>query len=86
MTCVYGPALTYAFTNPLITAYRHSVIQVSLISVLDETEPNSSKQGHLRAQKCATLLIGKVRDPELIVLNFRGQLQFRMEKKMASSD
>ena len=29
VTCVYGPAVAYAFPDPLITAYRHSVIDTS---------------------------------------------------------
>ena len=35
VNCVYGPAVTYAFPDPLVAAYRHSVVHVSLISVLD---------------------------------------------------
>ena len=37
VTCVYGPAVTYAIPDPLVAAYRHSVEHVSLISVLDGT-------------------------------------------------
>ena len=40
VTCIYGPAVTYAFPDPLVTAYRHSVAHVSLISVLDGTALN----------------------------------------------
>ena len=36
-TCVYGPAVTYAIPDPLVVAYRHSVVHVSLISILDGT-------------------------------------------------
>ena len=35
VTCTYGPAVTYAFPDPLVAAYRNSVVHVSLISVLD---------------------------------------------------
>ena len=35
VTCIYGPAVTYAFPDPLVAAYRHSVVHVSLISILD---------------------------------------------------
>ena len=34
VTCIYGPAVTYVFPDPLVAAYRHSVVHVSLISVL----------------------------------------------------
>ena len=78
VTCVYGPALKYAFPGPLVIAYRHSVVHVNVISILDGTALNSCKQEDLRAQMSETVLFGKVKDPELIVLNFRGQLQCRM--------
>ena len=82
VTCIYGPAVTYAFPDPLVTAYRHSVAHVSLISVLDGTALNwcgQEKLGH--TQMSDTVLFGKVKDPELMVLNFRGQLQCRMGGK-----
>ena len=40
VNCIYGPAVTYAFPDPLVAAYRHSVVHVSLISVLDGTALN----------------------------------------------
>ena len=81
MTCIYGPAVTYAFPDPLVAAYRHSVVHVSLISVLDGTELNWCQQEVVRAQMSNTVLFGKVKDPELVVFNFRGQLQCRMGGK-----
>ena len=78
VTCVYGPAVTYAFPDPLVAAYRHSVVNVNLISILDGTALNWCEQEHLTARMSKTVLLGKVKDPELIVLNFRGQLQCRM--------
>ena len=44
VTCVYGPAVTYAFPYPLVVAYRHSVVHVSLISILDGTALNWRRQ------------------------------------------
>ena len=81
VTCIYGPAVTYALPDPLVTAYRHSVMYVSLISILDGTALNWCRQEDLRAQMIETVLFGKVKDPELIVLNFRVQLQCRMREK-----
>ena len=78
VSCIYGPAVTYAFPDPLVAAYRHSVVHVSLISVLDGTALNWCRQEELRARMSDTVLFGKVKDPELMVLNFRGQLQCRM--------
>ena len=80
-TCIYGPAVTYAFPDPLVTAYRDSVTQLSLISVLDGTALNWCQQEVLSAQMSGTVLFGRVKDPELMVFNFRGQLQGRMGGK-----
>ena len=40
VTCVCGPAVTYAFPDLLVVAYRHSVVHVSPISILDGTALN----------------------------------------------
>ena len=81
VTCIYGPAVTYALPNPVVTAYRNSVTHLSLISVLDRTALNWCQQEVLRAQMSNTVLFGKVKDAELMVYNFRGQLQCRMGGK-----
>ena len=81
VTCIYGPAVTFAFPDPLVTAYRYSVTHMSLISVLDGTTLNWCQQEVLRTQMSNTVLFGKVKDPELVVYSFRGQLQCRMEGK-----
>ena len=78
VTCIYGPAVTYAFPDPLVTAYRYSV---SLISILDGTTLNSCQQEVLRAQMSNTVLFGKVKDPELMIYSFRLQLQCMMGGK-----
>ena len=78
VTCIYGLALTCAFSDPLIAAYRLSVIHVSLISVLDGPDLNWCEQEHLRTQMIEMVLFGKINDPKLMVLNFIGQLQCRM--------
>ena len=74
VTCIYGPAVTYTLPDPLVEAYRHSVVHVSLINVLDGTALNWCRQEELRAQMSDTVLFGKVKDPELMLFNFRGQL------------
>ena len=77
-TCIYGPAVRYAFPDPLVAAYRISVVHVSLISVLDGTALNWCRQEVLRARMSNTVLSGKVKDPELVVTNLRWQLRCRM--------
>ena len=81
VTCIYGPAVTYAFPDPLVTTYRHSVTHLSLISILDGTALNWCQQEVLRGRMSNTVLFGKVKDAELIVCNFRGQMQCRMGGK-----
>ena len=84
VTCIYGPAVTYTFPDPLVVAYRNSVVHVTLISVLNGTALNWYRLEMLTARMSNTVLFGKVKDPELVVLNFRGQLQCRMgESKKA---
>ena len=73
--------MTYAFPDHMVAAYRHSVVHVSLISVLDGTELIWCQQEVLRARMSNAVLFGKVKDPELAVFNFRGQLQCRMGAK-----
>ena len=34
VTCVYDPVVTYAFPDPLVSAYRCSLTQISLVSAL----------------------------------------------------
>ena len=79
VTCVYGPAVTYAFPDPLVAAYRNSVVHVSLISVLHGTALNWCRQEVLKARKSNTVLFGKVKDPGSV--QFPGQLQCRMGGK-----
>ena len=81
VTCIYGPAVTYAFPDPLVTSYRYSVTHLSLISILDGTTLNWCQQEVLREQMTNTVLFGKVKDPELVIYSFRGQLQCRMGGK-----
>ena len=81
VTCIYGPAVTYAFPDPLVITYRHSVTHLSLISVLDGAALNWCQQEVLRARMSNTVLFGKVKDAEMMVCNFRGQMQCRMGGK-----
>ena len=54
---------------------------MSLISVLNGTSLNWCRQEELRARMSDTVLFGKVKDPELMVFNFREQLQCRLGGK-----
>ena len=54
-----------------MAAYRYSVVHVSLISNLGGRVLNWCKREDLRARMSKTLIFGKVKDPELILLHFR---------------
>ena len=64
-----------------MAAYRHSLVHVSLISVLDGTALNWCQQEVPRARMSNTVLFGKVKVPELVLFNFRGKMQCRMGGK-----
>ena len=53
----------YAFPDPLVAAYRNSVVHLSLISVLDAKVLNWCRQEVLSAQMSNMLLFGKKRIP-----------------------
>ena len=65
-------------SGPFSGGIPQSVVHVSLISVLDGTALNWCRQEVLRARMSKTVLSGKVKDPELVVINLRGQLRCRM--------
>ena len=68
VTCVYGPAVTYAFPDLLITAYRYSIIRVSLIIVLDGCRPEMSWRDNRECSLVAGILCFSG-TPWLLVLN-----------------
>ena len=72
-----------AFPDPLVATYRNSVVHMSLIRrrETDETALNWCRQEVLRARMSKTVLFGEVKDTELVVFSFRGQLQCRMGGK-----
>ena len=74
VTCLHGPAVTFAFRDPSVATYRFSFTHISLISILDKTTMNWSKQSVLRNQMSNDGLLGKIKDPEMIELNFRAQI------------
>ena len=82
VTCIYVPAVTYVFPDPLVAAYRNSVAHLSLISALDGTALNWCQQEVLRAQMRNTVLFGKLKDPELVVYNFRGNCSAGCEENV----
>ena len=48
MTVIYGPAVTFAFPDLKVDAYRRSVLHLNLISAVDGSAPNWCEQHALR--------------------------------------
>ena len=44
-TCIYGPAVRYLFPDPLVAAYRNSVVHVSLINWCVKLVPTRGAEG-----------------------------------------
>ena len=48
VTVVYGPAMTFAFPDPRVGAYKRSVLHLSIISVVDGSTLNWCVQSVVR--------------------------------------
>ena len=77
VTCIYGPAMTYAFSG----SARGGIPQLSGAREPDKYTRRNGVELVLRARMSNTVLFGKAKDPELVVFNFREQLQCRMGAK-----
>ena len=75
VTCVYGPTVTYDFPDPLVVSYRHSVVHVSLISILNGTALNWCRQEDFREQMSERMLFGASG------VHFQGTTAVQNEKK-----
>ena len=70
VTVIYGPAVTFAFPDVKVEAYRRSVLRLNLISAKDGSALNW----------CEDLLFAKISEPEKTVINFDDHFRDRMEK------
>ena len=67
---IYGPAVTFAFPDFKVEAYRMSVLHLNLISAVDGSVLNLCDQHVLRELMSEDLLFGKIAEPEMMVVNF----------------
>ena len=65
-----GPAVTFAFPDVKVKAYRRSVLHLNLISAVDGSALNWCEQHVLRELLSEDLLFAKISEPELTVINF----------------
>ena len=80
VTVIYGPAVTFAFPDVKVEAYRRSVLHLNLISAVDGSTLNWCEQHTLRELMSEDLLFAKISEPEMTVINFDDHFRDRMEE------
>ena len=70
VTVIYGPAVTFAFPDVKLEAYRRSVLHLNLISAVDGSALIWCEQHTLRELMSEDLLFAKISEPEMTVINF----------------
>ena len=78
VTVIYGPAVTFAFPDVKLEAYRRSVLHLNLISAVDGSALNWCEQNTLRELMSEDLLFAKISEPEMTVINFDNHFRDRM--------
>ena len=77
-TVIYGPAVTFAFPDVKVEAYRRSVLHLNLISAVDGSALNWCEQHTLRELMSEDLLFAKISEQEMTVINFDDHFRDRM--------
>ena len=78
VTVIYGPAVTFAFPDVKVEAYRRSVLHLNLISAVEGSTLNWCEQHTLRELMSEDLLFAKISEPEMTVINFDDHFRDRM--------
>ena len=78
VTVIYGPAVTFAFPDVKVEAYRRSVLHLNLISAVDGSALNWCGQHVLRELMSEDLLFANISEPEMTVINFDDHFRDRM--------
>ena len=78
VTLIYGPAVTFAFPDVKLEAYRSSLLHLNLISAVDGIALNWCEQHALREMMSEDLLFAKISEPEMTVINFDDHFRDRM--------
>ena len=80
VTVIYGPAITFAFADVKVEAYRRSVLRLNLISAVDGSALYWCGQHVLRELMREDLLFAKILEPEMTVVNFDDHFRDRMRE------
>ena len=78
VTVIYGLAVTFAFPDVKVEAYRRSVLHLNLISVVDGSALNWCEQHAPRDLMSEDLLFANISEPEMTAINFDDRLRDRM--------
>ena len=78
VTVIYGPAVTFAFPDVKVEAYRRSVLHLNLISAVDRSALNWCEHHVLRELIIEDLLLAKISEPEMTIVNFDDHFRDRM--------
>ena len=78
VTVIYGPAVTFAFPDVKVEAYRRSMLHLNLISAVDGSALNWCEQRTLRELMSEDMLFAKISEPEMTVINFDDHFRDRM--------
>ena len=77
---IFRPAVTFAFPDVKVEAYRRSVLHLNLISAVDGSVLNWCEQHVLRELMSGDLLFAKISEPEMTVINFDDHFHDRMRE------
>ena len=80
VTVIYSPAVTFAFPDAKMGAYRKSVLHLNLNLVVDLSTLNWCEQNVLRESMSEDLLFAKISEPDMIAVNFINHFGDRMCK------
>ena len=75
VTVVYGPTVVHVFPDIRVEAYRHSVLYVNLVSVVDCSVLNWVEQRELRRLAIDDRLFGKISQPGLVLLDLNNSFK-----------
>ena len=78
VTVIYGPAVTFAFPDVKVEAYRRWVLHLNVISAVDGSALNWCEQHVLRELMSEDLWFAQISEPKLTVVNFDDHFRDRM--------
>ena len=81
VTVVYGPVMSFAFSDVQVNAYRNSVLYVNIVSVLDCSKLNWVEQKKLRGLSSDDRLFGRIAEPGWVLMDFNNNFKCRMGRK-----